>query len=152
MIALAFTVPGPPVPKARARVVSLGKGQKAHAHTPAKTRAYEKHVGMCALAAVSRCKGWRKDWGLYAVAVTVYREEARGDADNYMKAIGDAMNGIVYFDDAAVRELHVVLEEDPARPRVEVRVEMRGEESAEERRKRTTRERARVQAQRCARP
>lgn len=131
---VAFEVPGPPVPKARARVIN------GHAHTPAKTKAYERHVAMCALAAVVRSRTWRKDWGAYALHVVVCRAEARGDADNYCKAVSDALNGVAYLDDAAVREVHVVVDEDRARPRVEVRVEMLGEETADERSRRTRRE------------
>ena len=135
---VTFTVPGPPVPCARARVVA------GHAHTPAKTRAYERHVHLCAMAAVSQVRGWRLDWGAYAVTLKVYRAVRRGDWDNYGKAAGDGMNGVVYADDAAIVRAAVELYEDPVRPRLEIVVEMIGDENAEDRQKRSRSERGKL--------
>lgn len=114
MIRLSFTVPGPPVPKARARTVGLGKelwqqlcgrckavAGKAHSFTPTKTKDYEKHVGVMAWAARQRVSGWRLD-GLYGLTVRVYRSEWRGDWDNYLKAVSDGCNGMLWTDDRQI--------------------------------------------------
>lgn len=141
---LAFTIDGPPVPKARARTVAFRVGGKirSRSFTPEKTAAYEKRAGLLALNAVNRSRGWRKDWGAYALTVRVYREARRGDLDNFVKAIGDACNGVAYTDDAAVVRLAAEMHEDRARPRVEVEIAMLGEETAEQAARKATRERA----------
>lgn len=121
---LRFVVTGPPVPKGRPR---LGRGGRVY--TPAATEAYEKHVGTIATAEVSRVRGWRADWAAYAVTIGVYRSAARGDIDNYTKAILDGLNGIVWADDAAVTRLAVDMSTDADRPRVEVTVGMLGDKA-----------------------
>lgn len=142
---LTFTVDGPPVPKARARTVAFRVGGKirSRSFTPEKTAAYEKRAGLLALNAVNRCVAWRKDWGAYALTVRVFRESRRGDLDNYVKAIGDACNGVAYTDDAAVVRLAAEMHEDREHPRVEVEIAMLGDETAEQASRRATRERAR---------
>lgn len=141
---LTFTIDGPPVPKARARTVAFRVGSKirSRSFTPEKTAAYEKRAGLLALNAVNCCRAWRKDWGAYALTVRVFRESRRGDLDNYVKAIGDACNGVAYADDAAVVRLAAEMHEDRERPRVEVEIAMLGEETAEQAARRATRERA----------
>ena len=111
-----FTVPGAPVPKARARVVN------GHAFTPARTRAYEKHVQTCAREALSRV-AWRLDAPAYALRVVVHRAARRGDADNYGKSIGDALNRLAWDDDRRVTEIWIRMTVDRANPRVEVEIE-----------------------------
>lgn len=113
---VAFVVPGPPVPKARARVVN------GHAFTPKRTADYEKHVQKCAMAALSRV-AWRTDAPAYALRVVVHRAARRGDLDNFIKACSDALNGVAWVDDARVLELWGRMGVDPARPRVEVEIE-----------------------------
>ncbi len=133
---LSFIVNGPPVPCARARVIPddrsasgvAGQGAKRKARfravTPTKTRRYETHVGVIARAAVSHLSAWRLDAAGYAVTIRVFRAERRGDWDNFAKAITDGMNRAVYLDDRLIRRALVEVDEDPARPRVEVEVEM----------------------------
>lgn len=111
-----FTVPGAPVPKARARVVN------GHAFTPARTRAYEKHVQDCAREALSRV-AWKLDAPAYALRVVVHRAAKRGDLDNFIKACSDALNGLAWVDDARVTELSGRMAVDRANPRVEVEIE-----------------------------
>lgn len=124
---LIFTVPGPPVPCARARVVHR-PGCKPRGVTPDKTRAYEVHVANCALEAVSRCPHWRKDLPAYSVTLRIYREAKRGDWDNYGKGICDGMRHIVYGDDAVILDAHVRLRIDRVNPRAEIEVEPLEEE------------------------
>jgi Holliday junction resolvase RusA-like endonuclease len=115
-----FTIPGPPVPKARARVVNGGS------FTPQKTRDYEAHVATIALATRSREASWGL-FGLYGVTIDVYRRGGRGDADNYAKAVLDACNGVLWKDDGQVRDLHVRVHDVRVcggDPRVDVRAEV----------------------------
>ena len=119
---LRFTVPGPPVPKARARVVSRGNGQMAHAFTPAKTQVYGRHVALLAREARWKRGAWPTTM-LYGIEINVHRSAARGDWDNFAKAICDACNGVLWEDDAQVREGHVVLRSTAkGAERVEIRV------------------------------
>ena len=108
-----FTVPGSPVPWARA------KRSGGQYFTDPKRRAYKLKVVTAAnLARVPRLKG--------AVALTIravwacpksyerVRKPYQGgpmtspkDADNVAKGIMDAINGLAYVDDGQVCELHV---------------------------------------------
>lgn len=101
---LSFTVPGPPVPKHRARVVRDMWG-KARGITPAKTKGYEQNVAMRALVARSHVKGWSLD-GHFRVDLEVRRLGTQGDLDNIIKSALDACNGIVWIDDVQVVEIH----------------------------------------------
>jgi Holliday junction resolvase RusA-like endonuclease len=65
--------------------------------------------------------------GPVAVELRFYRRTAhRADGDNLEKSALDAMNGIVFLDDAQVVECHRYKALDRERPRVEVRVWERG--------------------------
>lgn len=119
---ISFTVPGPPVPCARARVYRDEYG-KVSAVTPAKTRAYKRHVGTLALAARSNAGSWDLT-GLYAVTLRIYRREARGDWDNYAKAICDALTDVLWRDDSQVIEACVFMHVDRVNPRAEITVEV----------------------------
>lgn len=109
MIRLSFTVPGPPVPKARARVYQQQNkrtGQvETRAITPDKTRAYEKHVQTCAYAAWLRLKQTGVRWPLdaiYGLSVRVYRSRDMGDLSNYEKSIEDGAEGILWTNDKKI--------------------------------------------------
>ncbi len=117
---LRFTIQGPPVPKERPR---LGRGG---ARTPERTREYEQNGACAATLAVAALPGWRTDWAEYALTVRVYRAEARGDLDNFIKT-ADCMNGIVFHDDAAVRRIDASMQQDKENPRLEFTVEMIGD-------------------------
>lgn len=58
--------------------------------------------------------------GAVGLQLNFYRPQRRGDLDNRIKVLVDALQGIVYIDDAQVSELHAYLHDDKARPRVEV--------------------------------
>lgn len=60
--------------------------------------------------------------GPVAVTVNVYRERRSGDLDNRLKVLLDACQGVFYQNDSQIRELHAYLDDDKARPRVEVEV------------------------------
>lgn len=116
---LSFVVPGPPVPKARARVVN------GHAHTPERTRQYERLVGLAASGGLALGRSPWSLGGRYRVEVYVTPKDARRfDIDNVAKAILDGCNRVTWNDDSQVDDLRVVrLSADKSQPRVEVVVE-----------------------------
>jgi crossover junction endodeoxyribonuclease RusA len=74
-------------------------------------------------ATVARlCTGTDPHTDRVALFIRVYRPAKRGDVDNILKALLDAMQGHVYMNDSQVVELHVFRLDDKARPRVEVEV------------------------------
>lgn len=102
---LQFTIPGPPVPKARARVVShvdtSGK-RKTRGITPKRTEAYEEHVATLARYALA---GYRDKWpasdkaARFGLVVRVYFFEHEGDWDNYGKIVADACQNVLWAND-----------------------------------------------------
>lgn len=111
---LEFLIPGAPVPKARAR---FGRG--GHAFTPARTRAYERLVGV-----IAQARGARPVECLVRLTVELYMPDARiRDASNCAKAIEDGLNGVAYRDDSQIVDLRVTKQIDRAYPRAFVRVE-----------------------------
>lgn len=103
MKSISFFVPGPPVPKARPR---LGK---RFVYTPAATSAYEQRIAAAAAKAMGRSKPTDRAVNVVAgfVLPPLKRDcpefaTARGDIDNYAKAVLDGLNGVVYADDKQV--------------------------------------------------
>lgn len=121
---VCFTIPGPPVPKGRPR--AFVRGGRVATYTPPETVAYENKVRLCAQLAINGRKGWpREKTTRYGIQCLVVREHARGDLDNFCKAIKDACNGIVWPDDRQVFEERNSMcnaKEEGGLPRVEVRV------------------------------
>jgi Holliday junction resolvase RusA-like endonuclease len=113
---------GEPVGKARARVVRCGRS--IHAFTPERTARYE---SMVRLAAVAEMQGQQPFSGPVAVTIRAafgvpasWSKKKRGaalenprailpakrpDLDNVVKSVCDAMNGVVFRDDAQIVEL-----------------------------------------------
>ena len=58
--------------------------------------------------------------GTLGLHIAVYRPAKRGDIDNYLKGILDALKGYVFNDDSQVVKLIVERFDDKANPRVEV--------------------------------
>lgn len=130
--AIYITIPGQPVAKGRARVT-----RKGWAYTPKKTRDYEGIVKQLAKAAM---KGHRILTGAVEVSILAImrvpvswsskkREAAfRGglrpitkpDLDNLVKNL-DAMNGVVWKDDAQIVGLEAV-KQYGVEPRLEIKV------------------------------
>ncbi len=115
---IAFHVPGQPCGKQRARVLKSGRS-----YTPAKTVAYEAHVrgsarsagmvpekpleGPLALhldIAVTIPRSWSKAKRERALA-GVLLPTGKPDIDNIAKALGDALNRVMWCDDAQVVSL-----------------------------------------------
>lgn len=99
---LAFWVEGRPVAWQRAVTVRTPRG-KRRTFVPDRTRRWKSTVRLHAMRAVA-CAGWTPDDAAYSVDVAVYRARRAGDADNYLKAIKDALNAIVWPDDRMVIE------------------------------------------------
>lgn len=110
---IAFTVPGEPVAKARARVTQNGT------YTPRDTRRYEASVRATGKAAMGRLRpcrdsvqmtlvvflpipaSWSKRKRAQALAGLVH-PLSRPDLDNFEKSVTDALNGVVYVDDSQI--------------------------------------------------
>jgi Holliday junction resolvase RusA-like endonuclease len=133
---IAFTVPGEPQGKGRAKIVKIGGFSRMA--TPAKTVAYE---GLVAHAAQAAMRGAEPFGGACALEVDVVcsvpksysgklsarcltghvRPTKKPDADNVLKAICDGMNGVVWKDDVQAVEVRVSKRYGPI-PGVNVRV------------------------------
>lgn len=101
---IAFVVKGPPVPKARARVVTRDDGKKT-SFTPGKTAAYESLVGTHALCARMRSSSkwpWNDPKARFGIAISIFKSRDQGDLDNFEKSIWDACNKVVWLDDRQV--------------------------------------------------
>lgn len=61
-----------------------------------------------------------------AVRIDVYRPIRSGDLDNRLKAVLDAVRGLLFVDDRQVVEIHARRHDDKAAPRVEIAVRAKG--------------------------
>lgn len=83
--------------------------------TPAKTKAYEKHVGTIAHAArlafdqyrltPAQRWPWQEKAARFGISVVIHYSGQGGDCDNYFKTIADACNGVLWVDDRQVDEI-----------------------------------------------
>ena len=83
--------------------VSMFRGQ-ARGYTPQRTRAFERLVGLVATAQTV-AQGWAPLEVPCGVRVHFTGKALRGDIDNLVKSVLDALNGIAWKDDALVCEL-----------------------------------------------
>jgi crossover junction endodeoxyribonuclease RusA len=110
---LSFTVPGVPRPKERPR---FGAGGRVF--TPKGTQQYEILVSLHARRAMA-IERWLTTEAPMAVWMHLYLpDRRRRDVDNIAKAIADALNTLVYFDDTQICELHIYKRIDKNNPRV----------------------------------
>jgi Holliday junction resolvase RusA-like endonuclease len=123
IMGLTFDVPGPAVPKARARVTSRGT------FTPKRSRDYERAVKDAAWRAPGAFP-WPMD-ARYQVTISIVpllpkKPDAKprgGDVDNVSKSILDALNGVLWMDDSQVSDVVVRRYAASRRPGVHVAVE-----------------------------
>lgn len=113
----SFILEGVPVAKGRPRLTT--RGGHARAYTPTKTRRFETEVAERAEAAMEAAdpysgpveleahfsipipRSWPKRDRLAALEGRL-RPQGKPDLDNYLKAIADGMNGVVYVDDCQI--------------------------------------------------
>jgi crossover junction endodeoxyribonuclease RusA len=108
-----FTVPGPPVSKARPRL-----GRNGNTYTPSKTVRGEGHVQECCFVANPRL---RPQPGRFRLYVDFYLPGgASRDVDNLQKLVQDALSGIVWIDDRYLAEVRARMEWFAAQPRTEI--------------------------------
>jgi Holliday junction resolvase RusA-like endonuclease len=141
-----FVVPGAPVGKARARVVT--QGGYTHSYTPEKTALYERLVAdtykftfpgekpltgpveLILRAFLPVPESWAKSKKAKALA-GIITPTVKPDADNLAKSVCDALNGVAWIDDKQVIKLHVI--KAYGVPRVEVEIwDLNGESLQQE--------------------
>ena len=110
-----FEVYGDPVAKGRPRIVTTGKF--ARAYTPAKTVKWEDSIKLQAIAQLGRIPLLENALGLrlqfkrqFPKSMSKKRRlnalpTTRPDLDNYVKAVKDALNGILWKDDSQIVRL-----------------------------------------------
>lgn len=113
---VVFGIPGCPQPKERAR-----KGAGGRWYTPPKTREYMKRVAQVAL--VYRPPNWKKDRVYKVEMLVTFPDNRRRDLDNVVKGILDALNGVLWNDDASVVSILVNREVNKADAGVKIWVE-----------------------------
>ena len=131
---LRFTVPGEPQGKGRARVGNIAG--RARMFTPAKTVQYENLIALMAQDAMGgadqfagpvlievtmHCAvraSWSKKKQAQALAGEMY-PTSKPDADNCLKAVCDALNGVAWKDDTQVTDVRM-RKRFSETPRVEV--------------------------------
>ena len=117
MRSIEFTVPGPPIPKARPR---LGRG--GHTYTPKRTVDAERRIRAAfastgadpiegALHIKITCTfrppaSWSKKKQQAALDGQI-QKTSKPDADNLAKTVCDALNGMAWKDDAQITSMHV---------------------------------------------
>lgn len=134
---IQFTIPGEPVPQARPRLTKRGI-----AYTPEKSRRYKEYIRLIASAEMA---GKTPLAGPLCLSVRVYRSAPKSggrkwqaeaktglrrpvtkpDLDNYVKAVQDGLNGIVWHDDSQIVTYGAPFGkfyDDGGGPRVEVMV------------------------------
>ncbi len=98
-----------PEPPSANRYWRIGNG---HAYLSAEAKAYKAHLAAIAHA-VTKGRIAFPSGKPIAVTLVWYRSARRGDLDNRAKVALDALNGIVWDDDAQVVELHLYRQDRP---------------------------------------
>lgn len=109
---VTFTVPFPPSANRYWRHSRNG------VYVSEEATSYRAHAATAALVA-----GVRPAKGDVVLSLEFYRPRKAGDLSNRIKVLEDALNGIAYYDDAQVVELHAWRRDDSADPRVVVTLE-----------------------------
>ena len=119
MLTLKFTVPIEPLPQPRPRF-SYGR-----CYQPARIVEYKAEIAKAARLAM---KDSEPMTGELSAVIKLYRKYKRcsrqfGDFDNHAKSICDALNKIVYDDDAQIVRCSVEKFTDKINPRVEIEIQ-----------------------------
>ena len=110
-----ITIPYPPSVNMYWRMAVIGGRPRMLLSREA--RQYKERVEI-----ILRAKALKPLQGAVRLRATVYRPARRGDLDNTLKALLDALRGHLYDDDSQVAEIHVKRAEDKVNPRVELEV------------------------------
>jgi Holliday junction resolvase RusA-like endonuclease len=119
---IAFTVPGDPVPKGRARVAVTAAG-KVRPYTPKRTHEYEDAIGNAWIGEGPRPPQFA---GAVRVSIRVRERVYPSDLDNYVKAVLDALNGLAWADDRQVEVIDATIERKQQEPGIDVTIEDAG--------------------------
>jgi crossover junction endodeoxyribonuclease RusA len=112
-VKVCLTLPYPPSGN---RVTRRGA---RHQYESPESKAYKTNVGL--LLKSQRVTKFDKE-ALLSVTAHIYRASAAGDLDNRLKALLDALNGVLWADDRQIVEIHAYRHDDKANPRVELLV------------------------------
>jgi Holliday junction resolvase RusA-like endonuclease len=126
---MKLTILGDPVAKGRPKLTSFGG--HARAYTPAKTRMAEDHIRSQIANQLPKgfvpfaCPIWitigiYKSKPKHAKKTDIYPSR-RPDLDNYIKTVLDAMNMVVFQDDALICSIKAQKDYD-AIPRIEIEI------------------------------
>lgn len=126
MIHLVFNCQ--PTPKGRPRAVLNKKTATIRNYTPAKTRNFESFIKR---QAAKQYKETPLE-GPISLRVVFYIErpktvtrqfpEVKPDLDNYIKAVSDALNNIIYKDDSQIVKIQALKLYAPIKPFIEIEV------------------------------
>ena len=127
MTVITFTIPGISVPKARPRATKIGN--RAIMYTPAKTKEFENYVKLVAAQyAPEELLTGPLDVGLEfnlqrpkSLPKKIQHHTKKPDIDNLAKSVLDALEEIIYVNDAQIISLQVT--KDYGIPLCRVRVE-----------------------------
>ncbi len=108
-----FTIPYPPSGN------TYWRHNRGRTHVSDEARKYRRGVQMRALT-----QGLKPLAGPVCVSIALYRPARRGDLDNSLKVLLDALRGVAFQDDSQVEELHARRFEDKYNPRAVVSVEV----------------------------
>ncbi len=107
---IVLTLPEPPSVNKLYR-----RGVKGHAHESSESRAYKEAVGM--LTAKYRTNGQCAfPSGDLSITVLWYRSSKRGDLDNRLKVLLDALGGTLFRNDAQIAHIEACRIDNPAGP------------------------------------
>ena len=151
MNSLFIIIPGEPVAKGRPRIGTNRHTGRAIAFTPARTVRAEATIAHFAAQAMA---GRDLLTGPLMVIITAYRSKGmpgsatakegtkartcydaaeagtlkpitKPDADNYLKTVCDALNGVVYHDDAQITDI-TIRKRYSSQPRLEIHIQEQG--------------------------
>lgn len=115
---MMITLPWPPTGNLYWRFI-MTKGKNPQ---PVIVRSRDARKYLEKVSDIFQAAGIRPVLGLVDVTFLLFRPAQRGDLDNHLKVVLDAMQGFAYYDDNQVRHIDATLLDDKFDPRVEVTV------------------------------